>query len=275
MTDVITPSGNSACNRSRLLRVTSATLCNLRRRTNVVEAQRVVLLAVAVACLTEATAGAQDINSGQLRVTRAAKGKIDLDSGQRINYGLRAHVSRATGGYLSGFIGQSYRFQEVDAFSPGSGLDDQESNIVGRVRFSPHEWFGATYRFQLDKDDFSALRSITGVSLGPQALRLSFSHAFFDQSTQTQEPFDIEQITTALTGHLSERWRFQVRETRSIGEDDGQLLFGASLIYEDECILAGVDFTRRFVGSRDNPPDSTIVLRVILRNLGELRSNVY
>ena len=198
-----------------------------------------------------------------------------VDSGQRINYGLRTHVSRVTGGYLSAFVGQSYRFQQDDTFPAGSGLDDQESNIVGRVRFSPHEWFGATYRFQFDKDDFSAVRSITGVAVGPQALRLSFSHVFFDQSTQTQEPFDIEQITTALSGHLSQRWRFQVRETRSIGEDEGQLLFGASLIYEDECILAGVDFTRRFVGSLDNPPDSTIVLRIILRNLGEVRGNVY
>ena len=41
-----------------------------------------ILVALALGLGLGTSAGAQDINSGQLRVTRAAKGKINLDSGQ-------------------------------------------------------------------------------------------------------------------------------------------------------------------------------------------------
>jgi hypothetical protein len=62
-----------------------------------------------------------------------------------------------------------------------------------------------------------------------------------------------------------------MRETRSLGEDSGLLRLNSALIYEDECFLFGIDFQRRLVGDRDNPPDSAVVLRFALRNLGETR----
>jgi len=49
------------------------------------------------------------------------------------------------------------------------------------------------------------------------------------------------------------------------------LRFNTTLIYEDECFLFGVDFQRRLTGNRDNPPDTSLVFRVALRNLGETR----
>jgi hypothetical protein len=49
------------------------------------------------------------------------------------------------------------------------------------------------------------------------------------------------------------------------------LRLNSALIYEDECFLFGIDFQRRLVGDRDNPPDSAVVLRFALRNLGETR----
>ena len=57
----------------------------------------------------------------------------------------------------------------------------------------------------------------------------------------------------------------------AIGSDAGQLRFNTALIYEDECFLFGIDFQRRFTGNRDNPPDTSLVLRIALRNLGETR----
>ena len=40
-------------------------------------------------------------------------------------------------------------------------------------------------------------------------------------------------------------------------------------------ILAGVDFSRRRIGSRDDPPDTTVLFRIVFRNLGEVKTNVY
>jgi LPS-assembly protein len=198
-----------------------------------------------------------------------------VETGQRVNYGLNAIVSRATGGRFTAFVGQSYRLQSETTFPQGSGLADQSSNIVGRVTAAPHEWVQASYRFQLDKANIAAVRSLSSVALGPRALQLAVSHLFLDKSTQNFQPFDIDQVSSAIVGRISENWRFAIRDTRSIGEDKGQLLFGGTLIYENECCIAGVDFTRRFTGDRDNPPDTALVFRIVLRNLGEIKASAF
>lgn len=193
-----------------------------------------------------------------------------LEGGQRVNYGLGANVTRLAGGSASAFLGQSYRLQEQEAFPEGSGLEDRLSNIVGRVSATPHPFASASYQFQLNKDDFSAQQSLLGVQLGPPALQLSVGYTFVDHTAQSTFPTDIEQVSTVLSANLTPNWRIQVREVHSLSEDEGLLLGGASLIYEDECILAGVDFARRRIGTPDNPPEDTILFRVVFRNLGEV-----
>lgn len=199
-----------------------------------------------------------------------------LEGGQRVNYGFNTSFTRLdSGAKLDAFIGQSYRLQDQHAFPVGSGLEDQASNIVGKLAFTPHPWFSTTYSFQLDKDNFTAQRSIAGFSLGPAPLRLSATYAFFERSTQPDLTQDIEQISAVLNANLTPFWRVQLREVRAIGEDSGELLGGASLIYEDECILAGIDFSRRRIGSRDDPPDNTVLIRVVFRNLGEIKTQAF
>lgn len=199
-----------------------------------------------------------------------------LEGGQRANYGINTDFTRlANGAKLNAFIGQSYRLQDQNAFPTGSGLEEKQSNIVGRALFAPHPWFSTTYNFQLDKDDFSAQRSLAGVSIGPTPLRLSVAYAFFERSTQPNLTQDIEQVSSALQVNLTQHWRVQLRDVRSLAEDDGQLLGGASVIYEDECILAGIDLSRRRIGDRDNPPDNTVLFRVVFRHLGEVKTQIF
>lgn len=217
-----------------------------------------------------------DLDTTNLFRLNRFSGLDRLEGGQRVNYGVNADFTRlANNAKFNAFIGQSYRLQEQSAFPSGSGLDEQQSNIVGKVGFSPHPWFATSYNFQLDKDDFSATRSIAGVSLGPSALRLAVSYAFFERNTQPGLTQDIEQVSAVLQANLTPYWRIQLRDVRSLGEDEGQLLGGASLIYEDDCILAGVDLSRRRIGSRDDPPDTTVLFRVVFRNLGEVKTQVY
>ena len=199
-----------------------------------------------------------------------------IEGGQRFNYGFNADVTRlANSMKLSGFLGQSYRLQDQNAFPSGSGLETQQSNIVGKVLFIPHPWLSSTYSFQLDKDNFEARRNVAGFAIGPSAFRLALSYVFFDKSTQPGLTQDIEQVSSVLNVNLTPFWRIQLRDVRSIGEDAGQLLGGASLVYEDECILAGVDFSRSRVGTADNPPSTTILFRIVLRNLGEIKTQVF
>src|SRR5690606_15967902 len=140
-----------------------------------------------------------------------------------------------------------------------SGLADHESSYVGRFFVVPHPWFSARYSFQVDEDSLSAQRNRLSLSAGPAALRVAMSYIYVDRLTQSALSRNIEQLGTTVTSRLSQSWRVQARYLTSLAdEDEGWLFWGGSLIYEDECILAGLDLSRRYIGSRDNPPDTAI-----------------
>ena len=198
-----------------------------------------------------------------------------LEGGQRLNYGMNFDVGRYSGGRGTLFVGQSYRLQQETSFPIGSGLEDQASNLVARASFTPHPWLSVTHRAQINKADFAARRSLTGVALGPPALQLAVSHLYVERISQPGLPANIEQVATSLVARVSPHWRIQGRTISSLADADrGLLIAGAALIYEDECILTGIDFTRRNVGNRDNPADTAITFRLVLRNLGEVKTRL-
>ncbi|MCA3265860.1 MAG: LPS-assembly protein LptD, partial [Azospirillum sp.] len=204
-----------------------------------------------------------------LRVNRFS-GQDRLESGQRLVMGMNADVSRTQGQRLTIFLGQQYRTNEESALPIGSGADTRFSDFVGRMILQPHEWVSASYRFQIDNRDRELLRSVAGLSLGPNALRYGLSHARIDRSIQPTAARSINQLSQTLTTRFDEVWRLTGRVVQSLGTDDGVLLAGATLIYEDDCFLWGADFSRRNIGRGDIPPDTALLFRFGFRNLGEL-----
>lgn len=199
-----------------------------------------------------------------------------VEGGQRVTYGLNTDTQRLdSGARLATFLGQSLRFQNDGTMPAYSGLADKSSHIVGRVLVSPTPALSGSWRFQLDNSDLSSVRNSAAISVGSNALGLGFSYTFVERGIQSRLPYDLEQVATSLVGRIDENWRFLIRESRSIGEDAGQLRFNSALIYEDECFLFGVDFERRFTGNPFNPPDSSVVFRVSLRNFGEARLDAF
>lgn len=198
-----------------------------------------------------------------------------VEGGQHFNYGFNSTFRRDNGSRAGLFLGQSYRLQNEAEFSPHSGLSGHQSHYVGRVMFQPHSWFSTLYNFQIDPDDFSAQRSRAALTLGPSSLNVTFSYVYIDRLTQTGLTNSIEQLGTTVSARLTPTWRTQARYLTSLADDAGSLVWGGTLIYEDECILAGLDLTRRYIGNRDNPPDTAILLRVVFRNLGEIKTGLF
>ena len=67
----------------------------------------------------------------------------------------------------------------------------------------------------------------------------------------------------------------QGRHVRDIGNaNQGALLTGVSLIYEDECFILATDVARRNTGTADNPPDTSIIVRLVFRNLGDIATRL-
>lgn len=193
-----------------------------------------------------------------------------LESGVRTVYGANTQFTSSNGQRYAVFLGQQFRTSDERAASAGSGIDTRFSDFVGRVLAAPHPWVTAVYRFQVDSANRELLRSISSLSVGPTPLRYSLSHVRIDRALQPTAQSSINQLGHAITAVVSENWRVQGRVIQQLGHDDGILVAGATLFYEDDCFVWGMDLTRRNIGRAEIPPDTALLFRIALRNLGEM-----
>jgi LPS-assembly protein len=192
------------------------------------------------------------------------------EGGLRTIYGLNTEYSNIWAQRFGAFLGQQYRFKAESAAPAGSGIDTRLSDFVGRFNASPHPWVTANYRFQIDNASRELLRSVSSASLGPTALRYTVSHARIDRALQPTALVSVNQLGQSLAAAFNENWRIQGRLIQALGNDSGILVAGATLFYEDDCFIWGIDVTRRNIGRAELPPDTAILFRIALRNLGEL-----
>ena len=157
-----------------------------------------------------------------------------LDTGQRVDYGLKLGLYDKIGGDYRLLIGQSYRAQPNPFLPLGSGATERLSDVVGRVVASPSSYLDWIYRFRLSKSDLSRRTQEIGMSAGPLNLRIganylyappqSFNQAVTDPaSTQPTIYGKREQISfnikTQLTRLLGAGWQPDCQPVQ-LGEPD-------------------------------------------------------
>ncbi len=203
-------------------------------------------------------------------------GGIDrVESGPRLVYGVQTGITDDAGRNVSVFAGQSWQSNADSALEKQSGLRKGTSDVVGRLTVQPYRYASAGYAFRADTESGRLVRSLATYSVGPPALRLDGAYLFIDKDAQPEFGEDIDQLYTRLSTRLTENWRFEIENLRSFNEDSGDLRWSANVLYGDECFIGGIFLQRRFVGSRDNPPDTSIVFRLVFRNLGEFSPRLF
>src|SRR3546814_3784080 len=76
-----------------------------------------------------------------------------VDSGQRFVYGTKLGVFGRGNGRTTAFIGQSYRLHTDHDLHNENFVEEDKSDIVGRMEIVPHEYVYLLYRFRFDEDD--------------------------------------------------------------------------------------------------------------------------
>jgi LPS-assembly protein len=195
-----------------------------------------------------------------------------VESGPRVNYGLRWGVFGNKGGSTTILVGQSYRLKSDDTFADQSGLDDDLSDIVARAHVSPRGHLDVYYRTRLDKDDLSARRNEVKLSAGPPALRLNADYVFFERQADSEFPAR-EELTTSVSAQFSRYWRGQVSAKSDLADSEMRSA-GLGLTYEDECLVFSTNLTRTFFEDRDLKPTDAILFSVTFKTLGEVATKV-
>ena len=192
-----------------------------------------------------------------------------VTSGSRLDYGVRVGIFGDGGGASSFLIGQSYRFVGDGPFPNGSGLSEDVSDLVGRLRISPFPWLDLLYRFRIDADDLDARRNEVGFRFDRGRLGLSADYALLDEQETAQSFGDREQLDFNARFRLSENWSVTGNLVQDLSGDSNETLSAKTgLLYQDECILFGLDFERRNLEDSGLEPEDRIFLRVVLKHLG-------
>ena len=195
-----------------------------------------------------------------------------VDGGQRVNYGGRWSLYGNNGGFTSLFLGQSYAFSDNDAFTDGSGVEEQLSDIVGRVQISPSRYFDLLYRFRFDSDDLKGHRNEVALRVGPPALNLRLNYTFLDGESGIEEEFgQREEISGVVSSQITDTWSAALIARRDL-VDDSWLSYGGGVTYSDECFTLRGSVVRSFYEDEEIEPQTKFLLTVEFKYLGALQT---
>ncbi len=191
-----------------------------------------------------------------------------IDPGSRFDYGFKWDLVSEQGYRTNAFLGQSYRVSEDVNFQPGSGLEDNFSDFVGRISVNPSDYVDVLFRFRLDKNDLERKRSELDVSLGPPAFNLQVAYLDIVDDADEVEFSGREELKIRLKSRLNEFWSAFIAHRRDLLADDS-LSTEVGVTYDCDCALIEVVAQRNFFSDREIDPEDSIFVRVILKYLGE------
>lgn len=195
--------------------------------------------------------------------------------GPRVSYGVQYSAVGAGRSQYGVLVGQSWRMREEDYIPARSGLENNLSDIVGRVIMSPSQNLDLYYRFRLDKDNLEPRSQELTSVVGPPLLRLLASYTAINAIEGQDSGEDREQALFGLQSAVTRNWRVETFVRLDLGRDDGLLDNGASLIYEDECFSVATRFTNSRTSDRDLEPGQSLTLQVNFKTLGGLPISLF
>jgi LPS-assembly protein len=217
-----------------------------------------------------------------------------LDTGQRVDYGLKLALHNRVGGDYRLLIGQSLRAQPNPFLPPASGAAQRLSDVVGRVVMSPSSYLDLIYRFRLDKSSLSNRTQEIGINAGPQNLRLGLNYLLVPAQLQNQVVTDPttgqtvlfgkrEQLTLSVATRLTRYWSLSGSETINLTNSTNlingvvqpqssstSLYATLAAIYQDECMAFIGSITQSGIRSGDVTPGVSVMFSVAFKNLGEI-----
>lgn len=197
-----------------------------------------------------------------------------VETGARINYGLRWAAYRQGGGSISALIGQVYRFHDDPIFSQLSGLGGHFSDFVGRVDFTPNPYIGLQYRFRLDKNTLVNRRSEVSAAAGTDPFRIAATYVFMrSDGSLPGIPNSTEELYVSASSRLTQNWSIVASHRHNLSAGGGAIRTDVGVTYEDECFIVGLDIANDRTEDRDFKRGVAVMLRINLKTIGDIRFN--
>ena len=194
-----------------------------------------------------------------------------------VNYGVEGGIYYNNGNEFTGAIGQSYRLENQDnPFSNGSGLNEQSSDIVGRIGASfDNHTHNFNYRFQLNGQHLNAERHELHGQTTIYDTRLSAIYLFDKGNAGTEFTESREQIRGAVNHRFNDQWGVYTSVLYDMGVDDGLREASLAISYDDDCFGITTELQRELQSEASGSSDTNVFVRLRLKNLGEFETTAY
>lgn len=186
------------------------------------------------------------------------------DEVSRVNAGLRHRMTRTNGLTSNLFIGQSYNLSDRD-FSLSSGYGRDASAVLTEARIG-YRGMEASQTLRIDSNNGDVLRNRTRLGWTYKSLSLQADYARLKAG---QAGSDEEELTSRVKFAINRYWSFDTGLRRNLVADR-TLTSDAALIYQDDCTLARLSFSRDNTRASGIEPETSVKLTLVLRTLGTI-----
>lgn len=191
-----------------------------------------------------------------------------LDTGSRVTYGAQWSAFMPAGGYINAFLGQSFQLDhdDNDEFRINTGIDEDLTDVVGRLQFRPISAIDLSYRFRFDVEDAAFQRHEARASYSNEYFSFAAAYAFIN--SDGVEFGDREQASVYLGANLSDYWSVSAHSAYDLTSKD-LLSIGGGLHYLDECFDMAFDATYTPNGDTEETEGNfNFLFTITFRNLG-------
>ncbi|MGN1091606.1 MAG: LPS assembly protein LptD [Alphaproteobacteria bacterium] len=195
-----------------------------------------------------------------------------VETGSRLNYGLKWSLYGPNNMYLSAMLGQSYRFSNSQNRLNQDGFDKHFSAYVGHLNMDFKD-FGVGYRFRFSKDKLEHEMSEARVYAGRDPLRISVSYLYLKASEELihQKALkDREEIYFHVSSKLNQNWSTYGYYRYDLAEDGGPTEEGLGIQYDNECLTLMFTVEKDLTRDLDYKGDTSYFIRAVFKTLGSV-----
>jgi LPS-assembly protein len=214
-----------------------------------------------------------EFSDSQLFVPNRFSGFDLVDTGQRVDYGLRGGIYGDNGTAMRFVVGQSYAFQQNTEFLPGSGLTNQLSDVVGRITLTPIQELNLIYRFRLSGEDLAMRVQELAAQLGPPKLNLRVSYTQLTSLADFPDQVSRKEVGVTLQFGITDYWSADLQEVRDFS-NRVNILTGGGVTYRDECLSFTAAIGQTGIQIADVKPGISVLFTFVFKNLGEFGLHV-
>lgn len=196
-------------------------------------------------------------------------GQDRIEGKTHITYGMRSSLYGYEGSRASLFLGQSRRFDDdTNTFPRGSGLENEESDIVGQVDAIYKNLYGVNYRTQIDSENISSRRHELDAFAHWNTVQLDTRYLYAKGLEGTDIFESREQVEGALGIFLNDEWRVRGSILHDFGVDQGLREATVGVDYFGCCVSFSLTAERNLTDDASGDSGTEVFLRFGLKGLG-------